>query len=110
MWDPNGWPPQTSYRQPVADPGTAPGDVTLVTLACNTAWLPYLVGCLTQLAQLRTWTTTDPAALADLLGRVTDLLGLIATASDATGTLAPLSNGNPASPLVLNGNGAIVLN
>jgi len=110
MWDPDGWPAQTSYRQPVADPGTAPGDVSLITLTCNTAWLPYLVGSLMQLAQIRTWTITDPTALADLLGRVTDLLGIVATAADATNTLAPVSNGNPAAPLVSNGAGAIVLN
>ena len=101
---------RSSYIQPVTDPDISPGDVALITLACNTAWLPYVVGSLLQLLQPLAWTTTSPTALADLLGRVTDLLGMVATAADATGTLAPISNGNPASPLVLNGASAIVLN
>lgn len=80
MWDPEARYTKTSYRQPVVDPGTAPGDGPLVCLQVNASWIPYIIGSLMQLAQPLAWTTTDPTSLADLLGRVTDLIVSIGTA------------------------------
>jgi len=80
MWDPEADYPQSSYVEPVVDPGTAPGDGPLVCLQINAAWIPYIVGSVMQLGQPPAWTTTDPTALADLLGRLTDLIALIGTA------------------------------
>jgi hypothetical protein len=80
MWDPEARGTNSSYYEPVADPGTAPADAPLVCLQVNASWIPYIVGSLMQLIQPPTWTTTDRTALADLLGRVTDLIALVGTA------------------------------
>jgi len=80
MWDPEAWAVRPSFTEPVTDPGTAPGDDPLVCLQVNASWIPYIVGSCLQLAQPLAWTTTDSTALADLLGRVTDLINLIGTA------------------------------
>lgn len=91
---------RSSYVEPVADPGTAPGDGPLRHLKVNAAWVPYIIGCLTQMIQPLAWTTTDPTALADLLGRVTDLMNMFGTAGppmqlqlSAAGVLQTSSDG-----------------
>lgn len=76
MWDTDCWDVRSSYVEPVADPGTAPGDHPMVCLSINVAWVPYVLGALTQLAQARAWAVL-PSALPDLLGRVQDLIALI---------------------------------
>jgi hypothetical protein len=80
MWDPEARYALTSYREPVVDPGTAPGDDPLVCVQVNASWIPYIVGSLLQLAQPPTWPSMSQSALADLLGRVTDLIARIGTA------------------------------
>jgi hypothetical protein len=80
MWDPDRSYKQSSYRETIPDPGTAPGDAPLVCIQINASWIPYVIGSTLQLAQPKAWTTTDPTALADLLGRVTDLIARIGTA------------------------------
>jgi hypothetical protein len=100
MWDPEAFHVRSSFVQPVADPSTAPADAPLVQLNVNASWVPYIIGCLMQMAQPRAWTTTDPTALADLLGRVTDLMNMFGTAMgpmeiqlSATGVLQTSTDG-----------------
>ncbi len=80
MWNPEAYYPRTSFIAPVVDPGTAPGDDPLICIRVNASWIPYVLGSLMQLAQPKTWTTTEPLSLTDLLGRVTDLIALVGTA------------------------------
>lgn len=100
MWNPESFSVRSSYTEPVADPGTAPGDGPLRQLNVNAAWVPYIIGCLMQMVQPLAWTTTDPTALADLLGRVTDLMNMFGTAGppmqlqlSATGVLQTSNDG-----------------
>jgi|ERR1700690_1418530 len=79
MWNPEAHETQSSYVQPVADPGTAPADSPLVCLQVNADWIPYIIGSLMQMMQPRSW-TADTTALPDLLGRVTDLINEFGTA------------------------------
>lgn len=79
MWDPEAYHVRSSYVEPTVDPGTAPGDDPLICIRVNAAWIPYMLGSLMQLAQPKAWTTTEPTALSDLLGRVTDLIELVGT-------------------------------
>ena len=81
MWDPESRYSRTSYAEPVTDPGTAPGDDPLICIQVNAGWVPYICGCVLQLAQPPAW-TADAAALPDLLGRVTDLIARIGTAGE----------------------------
>lgn len=92
------------------DPGAEPTASPYVTLACNPAWLPYIVGAVLTLLKQSTWQAADQAAANDLVDEATNLLGMIAAASDAPNTLAPLSNGSPTAPFISNGNGALVMN
>lgn len=75
----------SSFAEPVADPGTAPGDAPLVCLQVNAAWIPYICGCVMQLLQPAAWTAST-AALPDLLGRVHDLIAAIGSADTCTST------------------------
>jgi hypothetical protein len=80
MWNPEAYATRTSYTEPVVDPGTAAEDDPLVCVQVNASWVPFIVGSMMQLAQPKAWATTDSTALADLLGRVTDLIARIGTA------------------------------
>lgn len=91
---------------PAAEP-TSPG---YITMAFNPAWLPVLVGTLLTLLEQSTWQAADRATANGLVDEATNLLGMIAAASDAPNTLAPLSNGSPTAPFISNGNGALVMN
>jgi hypothetical protein len=75
MYDPESRYPRSSFVQSVADPGTAPTDAPLYCFKVNASWVPYLVGCIMQLAQPPAWATSS----ADLLGRVQDLIALVGT-------------------------------
>jgi len=91
-------------------PATEPTAVAYVTLAFNTAWLPYVVGTLLTLLQQSTWQAADAATANSLVDEATNLLGMLATAQNNPNTLAPLSNGNPTQPLISNGAGGLVMN
>jgi len=79
VYDPNSAYTHGSYREAVADPGTAPGDDPVVCLQVNASWIPYIIGSCLQLTQPTSWISGSPS-LADLLGRVQDLLALFGTA------------------------------
>lgn len=85
MWDPDAWDVRPSYVEPVADPGTAPGDYPRVCLSISAAWIPYILGALTQLAQPKAWAVAA-GALPDLLGRVQDLIAMIGSAGSCVMT------------------------
>lgn len=91
---------------PAAEPTATP----YVTLACNAAVVPLVVGALLTLLQQSTWQASTPGAANDLVDEATNLLGMIAAASSAPNTLAPLSNGNPTLPFIGNGAGALIMN
>src|SRR5271157_1618926 len=83
-YDPDTREPQSSYVEPVVDPGTAPGDDPLVCIQINASWIPYVVGSVLQLMQPLAWTVGDRWTgywyQPDLLGRVSDLIARIGTA------------------------------
>lgn len=68
--------PLPSFPRPVPGVLIDPGSGTLVCAAFNVAWLPYVLGALTQLALPSTWDIHDPALLQTQLGRVQDLISL----------------------------------
>ena len=81
MWNPTPtWRQRGSFVEPVTPPNSAPCDPPLICFSVNQGWLPYVLGALMQLAQPSTWIVADDAALADILGRATDLINCVGTA------------------------------
>jgi hypothetical protein len=56
-------------------------------VSISTAWVPYVIGALTQLLFARTWATEDADVLADVRGRALALIGQFA---QCLGPVAPL--------------------
>lgn len=79
MWDPEATRTQSSYVEPVDDPGTGPGDDPLICLQVNASWIPYIIGSVLQMLQPLAWNASG-STLADILGRVQDLINRIGTA------------------------------
>jgi len=92
VYDPNSEYTHGSYRQAVADPGTAPSDDPVVCLQVNASWIPYIIGSCLQLAQPTSWISGSPS-LADLLGRVQDLLAIFGTAEACVAPQFRLTSG-----------------
>lgn len=81
MYDPLSYPrPRSSFVEPVRTPAGSPLDPPTVCVELAAAWLPYVVGALTQLCLPTTWITTNDAALIDILSRVQDLIDAVGTA------------------------------
>ena len=65
---------------PVVPPSTQVCDAPTVSVCINAAWLPFVCGALSQLAQPTTWLVSSKAELDDVLDRVADLISAIGTA------------------------------
>ena len=65
---------------PVVPPSTQVCDAPTVSVCINAAWLPFVCGALSQLAQPTTWQVSSQAELDDVLDRVADLISAIGTA------------------------------
>jgi hypothetical protein len=81
VWDPESRYAQTSYRQPLPDPGTDLIDPAFVCAQIPASAIPYIVGSLLQLLQPPTWAITDHDRMSEILGQVTDLILAIGTAA-----------------------------
>jgi len=79
------WQQQGSFVEKVPIPASHPGDSPLVTVQINSAWIPYCLGGIWQLAQPSTWIDTGGSAITDVLYDVQDLMGLFGGAPLATG-------------------------
>lgn len=75
-----------SYPEPVRPPTGLWDDPPTVCLEVASAWVPYITGALTQLAQPATWVAATDVALWDILGRVQDLIEAIGTAGACMGS------------------------
>lgn len=80
MWDPDSERAETSFREPIADPGTEVDASPLVCIFVSQSWQKILAGCALQVCQPPTWAVDDPSALADVVRRGEDLLYRVATA------------------------------
>lgn len=81
MWKDSEWAVQQgSYINPVVPPATDACDPPTVSVCINQAWIPYICGALSQLAQPSTWIVGSNAELLDVLERVADLIDAIGTA------------------------------
>ena len=80
MWNPESRYSQTSYKQPLPDPGTNLIGATNVCAQIPQTALPYIVGSLLQLLQPPAWHITDAARMTEVLGQVTDLIIALGTA------------------------------
>ena len=69
-----------SFREAVNPPHGLFDAAPTVCVEVASAWLPYIVGALSQLAQPSTWITDTDVALWDVLGRVQDLIEAVGTA------------------------------
>ncbi len=94
MWIPTpGWQPSSSYIWPVPIPSTEPDAAPLICVQINASWIPYVLGCLTQLTQPTTWDTTSPSDLADVLSRAQGLASIVGAAGACSEGTAGLFNG-----------------
>lgn len=93
MWDPqdtgNWWQQRPSFREPIVPPSAEPCDAPLVCISISQAWIPYVLGALTQLAQPSTWKVESESDRQEVLGRVQDLIALF-------GELMPCTSPAPA--------------
>ena len=69
-----------SYPGPVATPTGSWDTAPTICIEVSVAWVPYITGALSQLAQPTTWVHDTDTALWDVLGRVQDLIEAIGTA------------------------------
>jgi hypothetical protein len=63
-----------SFQEPVPLPAGLPGDPPFVTVCFNQDWLPYVLGCLFQLALNTSWQTSTQAELDNALGQANNLI------------------------------------
>lgn len=68
--------PRSSFPEPVTPPTVDPDVGGLISISFNPAWLPYVLGALTQLTQLTTWSGSD-ADKTLAVDRATNLLNLV---------------------------------
>jgi len=80
VWDPEARYSQSSYREPLPDPGTDLAGGTFVCAQIPATAIPYIIGSLLQLLQPPAWDITDPGRMTEVLGQVTDLILAIGTA------------------------------
>lgn len=81
MWVPAPtWGGPTSFPERVAPPDGLPSDTPTVCVQFAQAYLPYVLGALTQLCQPTVWDVADATAMADTLGNMQDLLAIFGTA------------------------------
>lgn len=79
MWDPEQSDPQPSFLWPVAAPAAQPADSPTVCVPINVAWLPYVIGALSQLIQPMTWDGVGTSQ-GEMTGRATDLIDIFVSA------------------------------
>jgi len=96
-----GWgEPRSSFPQPVTPPSVDPDTGGLVSISFNPAWLPYVLGALTQLTQRTTWSGSD-ADITLAVDRATNLMNLIGAPSisvpGVTVTITPIIRYNSTS-------------
>jgi hypothetical protein len=77
--------PKPSFEQSIVPPSVDPDEGGLLTVQFSYAWLPPILGALTQLLQATTWKADDPADIALAQDRAMRLLNLFA----ATGASIP---------------------
>lgn len=70
--------PTSSFNEPVAAPDVEPDEGTLVQVCFSEAWLPLVLGALSQLQLQSTWIGDSDAVLL-AQGRATNLKGLFST-------------------------------
>lgn len=70
--------PRSSFVQPVIPPGVDPDAGPFVQLTVSYAWLPYVLGALSQLRMRTTWQTASEADLQLAIDRATMLTNQIA--------------------------------
>jgi len=68
-------PQQSSFENPVVIPSSDPDEGELTTVCFSTAWLPYVLGALSQLQQRDTWIGTDDEK-TEAIGLATNLIEL----------------------------------
>jgi len=100
MWNPEARYANTSYREPLPDPGTNLINATQVSCLFPATAIPYVVGALLQLLQPPAWSITDRSRLLEVLGQVNDLILIFGTAGapmqiqlSATGVLQTSNDG-----------------
>lgn len=94
MFPLSGWgEPRSSFPRPVEPPSVDPDEGGLISISFNPAWLPYVLGALSQLTQLTTWIGDDDAKRL-AVERATGLMNLIGLPA-ATSVL-----GEPPAPTV----------
>ncbi len=69
-------PPRSSFQRPVPLVFVSPDDTPDHTVCFNRAWLPYVLGSLSQLMLQSTWNTDDPEVLANQISRANILRSL----------------------------------
>ena len=82
MWKDSEWAVQQgSYINPVVPPATDACDPPTVSVCINQAWIPYICGALSQLAQPTTWIVGSRAELLDVLEDLDDTQGVFHNAA-----------------------------
>lgn len=66
-----------SFNYPIPIIDVEPGATPLTVICINPAWIPVIVGCLSQLLLQSSWDTEDIETLSNQIGRVMDLRELI---------------------------------
>jgi hypothetical protein len=72
-------------------PGVFPSQAPAVYIAVNPAWLPYIVGALSQMMHPAYWDTNNDAALTVVQCQVSELLSLVGNASSVLVPMFQLS-------------------
>jgi microcystin-dependent protein len=70
--------PVSSFQTPISPPASGPDAGVFVHVCFSEAWLPLVLGCLTQLKQDTTWDTNDEDVLTTIAGYVDKLLFMMA--------------------------------
>jgi hypothetical protein len=70
--------PTSSFNEPVVPPDAEADDEPIVQACFSEAWLPFVLGALSQLQLQSTWKSDDPEVVLLAQGRATDLIDLIA--------------------------------
>lgn len=68
--------PTSSFNEPVLAPDVEPDEGELTQVCFSVAWLPYVLGALSQLQLQSTWKVSDPDETLVAQGRATNLMGL----------------------------------
>lgn len=100
MWFPSPFAQaRSSFEEPVTPPDVDPDAGGLISVSFNPAWLPYVLGALTQLQQPSTWDGDDAAKQLAISRAIllSNLVGypLISVPGTEPGTPPPVTRYNP---------------